>query len=226
MAAYTRPATSLFLNLFRNGCRQRRVVAETRRDRGFCFGAFATEEPGEGNKHISNRSTRGATEQGRDVQASLRGRFPRNGWADGETVQRIAARIFDGDVLIFHFYTDFQALVRQKKGSSRPGENPFASTVSASLFRRTCSCPTRLARRNPGQGANEIRKHRDFRLSALFFLLFFSSFSRRRLGTSSCRSVPTPNLYSAKRVGLSGILFQSARAHRASRLLFACSYSH
>src|SRR5262249_26419574 len=37
-------------------------------------------------------------------------------------------------------------------------------------------------------------------------------------GTSSCRMVPTPNLYSANIVGLRGILFQSAKAHRASRL--------
>src|SRR6516225_6977377 len=35
------------------------------------FGTFATEEPGEGNKHISNRSACGATEQGRDVETSM-----------------------------------------------------------------------------------------------------------------------------------------------------------
>ena len=28
------------------------LIAETRRDRGFCFAAFATEQPGKGNKHI------------------------------------------------------------------------------------------------------------------------------------------------------------------------------
>src|SRR5262245_33868236 len=36
------------------------------------FGTFATEEPGEGNKHVSNRSTRGATEQWRDIKTSVR----------------------------------------------------------------------------------------------------------------------------------------------------------
>ena len=111
------------------------VITETRRDRGFCFGAFATEEPGEGNKHISNRSTRGATEQGRDVQASLRCRFPRDGWADGETVQRIAACIFDGQIPIFHFYADFQTLVRQENRSHGGlRETPFAPAVAGILF--------------------------------------------------------------------------------------------
>src|ERR1700730_16866748 len=111
------------------------VITEARRDRGFCFGAFATEKPGEGNKHISNRSTRGATEQGRDVQASLRCRFPRDGWPDGETVQRIAACIFDRQIPIFHFYADFQTLVRQENRRHRSlRETPFAATVAGVLF--------------------------------------------------------------------------------------------
>src|SRR6266403_957032 len=110
------------------------VVTEPRRDRGFCFGAFATEKPGEGNKHISNRSTRGATEQGRDVYASLRGRFPRDGWADGETVQRIAPCIFDGQIPIFHFYSDFQTLVGQENGSHDAlGKTPFAAALAEIL---------------------------------------------------------------------------------------------
>ncbi len=55
----------LFSRIFaRTGIGGVGIITEARRDRGFCFGAFATEEPGEGHKHISNRSTRGATEQG------------------------------------------------------------------------------------------------------------------------------------------------------------------
>src|SRR5262249_9956932 len=43
------------------------IITEASRDRGYYFGKFGTEKPGEGNKHNGNRSTRGATEQGRDV---------------------------------------------------------------------------------------------------------------------------------------------------------------
>src|SRR5262249_34308073 len=51
-------------------------IGEVTEPRGYWrlggFGTFATEQPGEGNKHISNRSTRGATEQGRNIKTSVR----------------------------------------------------------------------------------------------------------------------------------------------------------
>src|SRR5262249_34087311 len=51
-------------------------VGEVTESRGYwrlgCFGTFATEEPGEGNKNVSNRSTRGAAEQRRDIETSVR----------------------------------------------------------------------------------------------------------------------------------------------------------
>ena len=47
----------------------------------------------------------------------------------------IAACVFDGEILIFHFYADFQALVRQENGSHGAlGEAPFAAAVAGVLF--------------------------------------------------------------------------------------------
>src|SRR6266536_697415 len=62
------------------------VVTEPRGHGRFGFGAFATEEPGKRNKNISHRRVVGAAEQWRDIQASLRCRFPRDGWTDDEPV--------------------------------------------------------------------------------------------------------------------------------------------
>src|SRR5438552_1415974 len=110
-------------------------VTEPRRHGRFGFGAFAAEEPGKGDKDISHRRIVGAAEQGRDIQASLRCRFPRDCWTDDKTVHGIAACVFDGEILIFHFYADFQALVGQENGSHDAlGEAPFAAAVAGVLF--------------------------------------------------------------------------------------------
>ncbi len=110
-------------------------VTEPRGNGRFGFGAFATEEPGKGNKDISHWRIVGAAEQGRDVHASLRCRFPCDGWTDDKTVQGIATCVFDGEIFIFHFYADFQTLVRQENGSHGAlGEAPFAAAVAGILF--------------------------------------------------------------------------------------------
>src|SRR2546430_12117785 len=64
-----------------------RVVTEPCGHGRFGFGAFATEEPGKGNKDISNRRIVRAAKQRRDVYARTIRRFPSDCWADGETVQ-------------------------------------------------------------------------------------------------------------------------------------------
>src|SRR6266487_5641907 len=110
-------------------------VTEPRGHGRFGFGAFAAEEPGKCNKNINHRRVVGAAEQWRDIQASLRCRFPRNGRTDDETVHGIAACVFDGEILILHFYADFQTLVGQENGSHGAlGEAPFAAAVAGVLF--------------------------------------------------------------------------------------------
>src|SRR5437867_1741114 len=87
------------------------IIAEPRRDGRFGFGTFATEEPGKGNPDISYWRVIGAAEQGRNIHASLRRRFPCDGRTYDENILGIAARVFNGEISIFHFYADFQALV-------------------------------------------------------------------------------------------------------------------
>src|SRR6266566_4392317 len=110
-------------------------VTEPRGHGRFGFGAFTAEEPGKCNKNINHRRVLCAAEQWRDIQASLRCRFPRNGRTDDETVHGIAACVFDGEILILHFYADFQSLVGQENGSHGAlGEAPFAAAVAGVLF--------------------------------------------------------------------------------------------
>src|SRR5205809_2115127 len=87
------------------------VVAEPRGYGRFSFAAFATEEPGKGNPDISYWRVIGAAEQRRNIHASLRRRFPCDGRTYDENILGIAARVFNGEISIFHFYADFQALV-------------------------------------------------------------------------------------------------------------------
>src|SRR5947208_4229515 len=67
-------------------------VTEPRRHGRFGFGVFAAEEPGKDHKYISHRRIVCAAEQGRDIQASLRCRFPRKGWTDDKRVHGVPAR--------------------------------------------------------------------------------------------------------------------------------------
>src|SRR5439155_15896836 len=90
------------------------VVTEPRGHGRFGFGAFAAEEPGKRNKNISHRRVVCASEQRRNIDARAWSRFPCDAWTDDESVHGIAACVFDGEILIFHFYADFQALVRQE----------------------------------------------------------------------------------------------------------------
>src|SRR4029077_6593352 len=65
----------------------------------------------------------------------MRGRFPRDGWTEHEAVHGIAAGVFRGDILIFHFYADFQTFVRQEnRDHSSLREAPLAPTVAGVLF--------------------------------------------------------------------------------------------
>src|SRR5205814_10257329 len=87
------------------------------------------------DKNIGYWRVVSATEQRRNVEARTCRRFPCNGWAEDETVHGIAACVFRGNILIFHFYSDFQTLVRQENWNHRSlREAPLASTVSSILF--------------------------------------------------------------------------------------------
>src|SRR6266550_744813 len=111
------------------------VVTEPRGHGCFGFGAFSAEEPGKGNKNISHRRVVCASEQRRNIDARAWSRFPCDAWTDDESVNGIAARVFDGEILIFHFYANFQTLVRQENGSHGAlGEAPLAAAVAGVLF--------------------------------------------------------------------------------------------
>src|SRR5437773_7780936 len=156
-------------------------VTEPRGHGRFRFGAFATEEPGKGDKDISHRRIVGAAEQGRDIQASLRCRFPRDCWTDDKTVHEIAACVFDGEILIFHFYADFQTLVRQENGSHDAlGEAPFAAAVAGVLlFEEPVHGPLKALAEILGEEQTKFVGIGNFGRSALFLLFF----SRRRRWT-------------------------------------------
>src|SRR6266568_4995753 len=162
------------------------VVTEPRGHGRFGFGAFATEEPGEDNKDISHRRIVGAAEQGRDIQASLRCRFPRDGWTDDKSVHGIAACVFDGEILIFHFYADFQTLVRQENrhhGALR--EAPFATAVAGILFfEEPVHGPLNALAKILGEEQTKFVGIWNFWRTALF-LLFFSSRRRRSFFVSN-----------------------------------------
>src|SRR5437870_3423082 len=154
-------------------------VTEPRGHGRFGFGAFAAEEPGKRNKHISHRRVAGTAEQRRDIQASLRRRFPCHGWTDDKTVQGIATCVFDGEIFIFHFYADFQALVRQKNGSHGAlGKAPLAAAVAGVLFfEEPVHGPFHVLAKILGQQQAEFVGIGNFGRATFFFL---SSRSRRR----------------------------------------------
>src|ERR1051326_621669 len=112
-----------------------RVITETRGNRRFGFRAFAAEQPGERNEQINNRRIVRDAKQRGDVEPSLRTRFPRDGWADGETVHGIAACVLRCDIPVFHFYSDLQILVtEQNRRYSSLGKTPFTPPVAGVLF--------------------------------------------------------------------------------------------
>src|SRR5437899_525448 len=153
-------------------------VTEPRGHGRFGFGVFAAEEPGKGNKNISHWRVVGAAEQGRDIQASLRCRFPRDCWTDDKTVHGIAPCVFDGEIFIFHFYADFQALVRQENGSHDAlREAPFAAAVAGILlFEEPVHGPLKALAEILGEEQTKFVGIGNLGRSALFF---FSLSSRR-----------------------------------------------
>src|SRR5437660_3158888 len=156
------------------------VITEARRDRGFCFGTFAPEQPRKSNEHVSYRRIVRATEQRRNVKARTCCRFPRDCWTDGETVHGIAARVLRRDILIFHFYADFQAFVRQENRHHRSlREAPLAPTVPGVLFfKEPVHGPFDALEEILGKEKTNFVRIGNLGWSA-FFLLFFSFAGRR-----------------------------------------------
>src|SRR6266480_2543979 len=150
-------------------------VTEPRGHGRFGFGAFAAEEPGKRNKNINHRRVVCASEQRRNVDARVLSRFPCNGWTDDKTVQGIPARVFDGEILIFHFYADFQALVRQEDGSHGAlGEAPFAAAVAGVLFfEEPVHGPLNALAEILGEEQTKFVGIGNFGRSAFFLLFFF-----------------------------------------------------
>src|SRR5437016_2510731 len=154
------------------------VVTEPRGHGCLGFGAFSAEEPGKGNKNISHRRVVCASEQRRNIDARAWSRFPCDAWTDDESVNGIAARVFDGEILIFHFYADFQTLVRQENGSHGAlREAPFAAAVAGILlFEEPVHGPLKALAEILGEEQTKFVGIGNLGRSALFFF----SLSRRR----------------------------------------------
>src|SRR6266496_4836833 len=153
-------------------------VTEPRGHGRFGFGAFAAEEPGKRNKNISHGCIGRASEQRRNIDARVLSRFPCDCWTDDETVHGIAACVFDGEILILHFYADFQSLVGQENGSHGAlGEAPFAAAVAGVLFfEEPVHGPFHALAEILGEEQTKFVSIGNFGGSALFLL----SLSRRR----------------------------------------------
>ena len=97
-------------------------------------------------------------------------------------MQRIAACIFDGGILIFHFYADFQTLVRQENRSHGGlRETPFAAAIAGILFfEEPVHGPLDVLAEILGEKQTKFVGIGNFGRAALFLLLFFSSFTHRR----------------------------------------------
>src|SRR5262249_6224426 len=92
--------------------------------------------------------------------------------------QRITARVFRSDILIFHFDANFQAFVRQKNRRHRSlRETPFAPAVaSIFFFKEPVHCPFDASEELLGKKQPDFVRVGDLGRTALFFL----SSARRR----------------------------------------------
>src|SRR5207249_8093649 len=107
---------------------------------------------------------------------------PREGRTNDEAVQWIAARVFRGDILIFHFDADFQALVRQENGSHDSlREAPLAPTVAGIFFFEK---PVHGPFKSPGEFLSKKQTKfvgiGNLGWSAFFLLFSLPSFPRGR----------------------------------------------
>ena len=97
-------------------------------------------------------------------------------------MQRIAPCIFDGGILILHFYADFQTLVRQENRSHGGlRETPFPSAIAGILFfEEPVHGPLDVLAEILGEEQTKFVGIGNFGRASLFLLLFFSSFTHRR----------------------------------------------
>src|ERR1043166_1078534 len=158
------------------------VIAVARGDWRLSFRALITEQPGENDPYICDRRIIGSAEQWRNIQPSLRCGFPRNRRPDHEAVERIAACLFCGDILVFHLHTDFETLIGQQNWSHDSlGESPFAAAVAGILFfEEPVHGPLNALAEILGEEQTKLVSIGNFGRAPFFFLLlsFFSSWSR------------------------------------------------
>src|SRR5262249_8040389 len=155
-------------------------ITEAQGHRRFGSGAFPAEKTGKSNKNIGHGRVVRATEQRRNIKPGACCRFPSHGWTDDETVHGIAACVFGGDVLIFHFYANLQPFVRQKNRYHRSlREAPLASAVpSILLFEEPVHRPFEAIEELLSKEQTNFVGIGNLGRAALFF--FFSSPRRRR----------------------------------------------
>src|SRR5262249_17861864 len=71
----------------------------------------------------------------RDIETSVRRRFPCHCWPEHETVHGIAACVLCRDVSVLHFYAKLEPLVRQENWRHRSlRKTPLSATVAGVLF--------------------------------------------------------------------------------------------
>src|SRR5260370_38780717 len=77
------------------------------------------------------------------MQTRIAWRLPSYRWANHETMGRIAACIFAGEIAILHFYPRFEAFVFEpdrNQGTLRKA--PFSPTIASNfLFEKPIHCP-------------------------------------------------------------------------------------
>jgi hypothetical protein len=97
-------------------------------------------------------------------------------------VQRVAASVFNGDILIFHFYADFQTLIRQENRHHRSlREAPFPSAIARIFFfEKPVHGPLDVLSEILSEEQSKFVGIWNFWRTALFFLFFFASFTHRR----------------------------------------------
>src|SRR5438552_263051 len=92
-------------------------------------------------------------------------------------MHRIASRIFDGEILVFHFDAYFQLLARQENWHTGAlGESPFPAAVACIfLFEETVH--------RPFEAFTEVLRQQETKLIRIWYFgrtAFFLFFSRRR----------------------------------------------
>src|SRR5205085_7467828 len=126
----------------------------------------------ENTENLDARRIVGAPEKGGNIEPGILARSKRCGWTDYERVLRIATRVFNGEVLVFHFDPDLELLARHDDRSDNTlGKAPFTAAVQGIFFlEESVHCPFESTAKLLGQKQPELISVRSLGRPA--FLIF------------------------------------------------------